>query len=102
MKVKTGARLRSRVCTTEVIVVRLPADDVELTCGGHPLVPIDAEPAPGLEAKDGLADGSLLGKRYTRAEGDLELLVTKAGSGTLGIGQEPLVLKESKPLPSSD
>lgn len=102
MELKPGTRLRSQVCATEVIVVRRPLDDVELTCGGHPLIAHEAQPAEGLVPKDELAGGALLGKRYTRAEGDLELLVTKPGAGTLGIGLEPLVLKESKPLPSSD
>ena len=31
-----------------------------------------------------------------------ELLVTKAGQGTLTVGETPLSLKEAKPLPASD
>jgi hypothetical protein len=99
---KVGARLRSQVCETEVIVVRLGGDPVELTCGGHPMLGLAADPATGLTPADGLDGGSLLGKRYTAADTDIELLVTKAGKGTLANGNEPLVLKEAKPLPSSD
>ncbi|WP_457966999.1 hypothetical protein M1E17_09810 [Arthrobacter sp. D1-29] len=47
--------------------------------------------------------GNSLGKRYTEIEDKaLEVLVTKAGVGTLGNGHVALVVKESKPLPSSD
>ena len=98
---RSGVRLRSQTCTTEVIVVRPGPADLELTCGGHPLV-AHGEQGSSLEPIDGLANGSELGKRYTDAGGELEILVTKAGSGTLANGKEPLVLKEAKPLPSSD
>ena len=47
------------------------------------------------------AGGTLLGKRYTD-DGALEVLCTKAGEGSLSIGDTPLVLKEAKPLPASD
>lgn len=103
MDLKPGTRLRSQVCATEVIVVKPPASDVSLTCGGTDLVPmgtnIDANQSPAA----GLDTGNQLGKRYT-AEGDeaLELLVTKAGAGTLAGGETPLVLKEARALPSSD
>jgi hypothetical protein len=49
----------------------------------------------------GLDEGSLLGKRYEHSSG-LELLVTKPGAGSLGVGEQALKQKESKPLPSSD
>lgn len=104
MPLKSGQRLRSQVCTTEVIVVRVPADDLELTCGGAPMVELGTEVAEGGTPAPGLDDGTLLGKRYTTddADGTLELLVTKGGAGTLAGNGVPLVTKESKPLPSSD
>ena len=46
--------------------------------------------------------GSLLGKRYVNAAGNLELLCVKPGDGSLAADGESLVLKEAKPLPSSD
>lgn len=101
--IRTGARLRSQVCTTEVIVVRPPASGIDLTCGGRQMVAMDADVAEGLAPEKELAGGALLGKRYTLAADDtFELLVTKAGAGTLADGSEPLVLKEAKALPASD
>ena len=40
MQLKAGVRLKSVVCTTEVIVVRVPKEDVDLRCGGQPMVPV--------------------------------------------------------------
>lgn len=97
---KAGSRLRSQVDTTEVIVVRAPTEAVELLIGGHPAIDIAADPAPGLEAVSG--EAALIGKRYTREEADLEVLVTKAGGASLAVGGTALFLKESRPLPASD
>ncbi len=104
MPIKPGLRLRSQVCTTEVIVIRSPAEDLDLRCGGEPLVELSADVAEGKSPSTGLDTGTRLGKRYTidNAEAAFELLVTKPGEGTLSLGDVPLVLKEAKPLPSSD
>ena len=102
MQIKTGARLRSQVDATELVVVRPLPGEVELTCGGHPMIDIKDEPTPGLTVADGADAGTQLGKRYTLADGDLEVLVTKPGTGSLAVGGEALVLKEARPLPSSD
>lgn len=99
---KTGARLRSQVCVTEVIVVRAGSDEVDLRCGGHPMLDLSETPAGGLVAPAGFEGGTALGKRYVDGTGTVEVLVTKAGAGTLSIGDTPLDLKEAKPLPSSD
>jgi hypothetical protein len=48
------------------------------------------------------ASGTLLGKRYADPASGLEVLCTKAGEGSLSIGDEPLAVKDAKPLPSSD
>ena len=42
-----------------------------------------------------------MGKRYVDDSG-AEVLVTKAGKGTLSVGSTPLSTKEAKPLPASD
>lgn len=100
MELQAGARLRSDVCDTEIVVVKAPAGEVDLRCGGTPMVPAAQEAAGGaIEA--GLDDGSLLGKRYTDG-GELEVLCSKPGAGTLSIGSQPLEIKGAKPLPSSD
>jgi len=90
------------VCDTEVVVVRSPADDIDLRCGGHPMVPLGKEPPADLALDPAFAEGTTLGKRYTNAAGDLEILGAKPGAGSLSIGDEVLVLKEAKPLPASD
>jgi hypothetical protein len=99
--VKPGDRLRSRVCGTEVIVVRAPSVDAEIACGGEPMA--KNEPTAAATA-NGAADGpgTLLGKRYADEEIGLELLCTKAGHGPLSVDGRVLALRESRPLPASD
>lgn len=99
---KPGARFRSAVCDAEVIVVKSPGGDVDLRCGGHPVVPLDGDRPVGLIAEPGFDKGVLLGKRYTDEAGTLELLCTKAGSSSLSVGDVPLEVKDATPLPSSD
>lgn len=102
VEVKPGARLRSSVCTTEVIVVRAPKGPLDLRCGGEPVLAVGAEAAIDLTVKPPFDAGTLLGKRYTVEGLDLELLCTKAGTGSLSLGDTALVVKSAKPLPSSD
>ncbi len=102
MILKPGQRMRSQVCDTEVIVIR-PSDSIELTCGGREMVELAGAGAPAGEIAPGLDAGNQLGKRYTAvADEGFEVLVTKAGRGTLADGGTPLTVKQAKPLPSSD
>jgi hypothetical protein len=102
MELKSGARLRSQVDATEVVVVRAGSGGADIACGGHPMVDTTATPLDGLAVADGLDGGTLLGKRYTDAAGEMEVLVTKPGQGSLTLGGTPLELKSAKPLPASD
>jgi hypothetical protein len=102
MELKAGTRLKSAVCETQVIAVRAPAGDVNITCGGQPLIPIDASPEAALSIEAGHDAGTLLGKRYADDEVGIELLCTKAGKGSLWLNGAPLGLKQAKALPSSD
>ena len=43
-----------------------------------------------------------MGKRYTCAECEATVLVTKAGEGTLRCHGQPMEIAQAKPLPSSD
>jgi hypothetical protein len=97
-----GARLRSAVCSTEVVVVRAAA--VDLRCGGHPMLPLDEDvhPDAGPSPLPAHAAGTLLGKRYADDTSGLELLCTKPGKGSLSLGDRPLELRVAKALPSSD
>lgn len=99
MNLNVGDRLGSSACTTEVIVVRAPSEDVDLTCGWAPLSPLPVAAGAQIE-EDG--EGTLVGKRYEDPESGLELLCTKGGVGLLRIAGTPLVIKSAKSLPSSD
>jgi len=102
MELRAGARLKSAVDETEVIVVRPPSQPVEVWCGGHPMYELGKEAPVGLELDPSQADGTQLGKRYADNDLGIELLCTKAGKGTLSLAGTPLPLKDAKPLPSSD
>lgn len=98
--VKNGTRLQSQVDDTQVIVVKSADSLDDLRCGGVAMVALDAEKTPAeIDAK--FAGGTVMGKRYVD-DGGAEVLVTKAGQGTLSVGETPLSLKEAKPLPASD
>jgi hypothetical protein len=99
---KVGLRLRSAVCSTEVMVVAAPQADVEVTCGGALMIDVARERPPGGSASPDAAAGTAMGKRYVSESGDLELLCTKPGEGSLGVGGTLLRPKDAKPLPSSD
>jgi hypothetical protein len=99
--IKNGSRLRSQVCDTEVIVVRATEALNELRAGGVPMVAVSAEAVDGATLDPECAGGNLLGKRYIDRGGG-EVLVTKAGIGTLSIGATAMTVKEVKPLPASD
>ena len=96
----TGARLKSTVCDTEIMVIAAPGGEVDLTCGGAPMNPDGAGNGGAVHAD--FAAGTTLGKRYTDGEGNLEVLCVKAGAGSLAVGGAPLKLKETKKLPKTD
>ncbi len=99
--IKNGTRLQSQVCETQVIVVRSAASLDDLRAGGSPMIALDAEKAADLTIDPAFADGNAMGKRYVD-DGGAEVLVTKAGAGTLSVGTTALSLKDAKPLPASD
>ena len=101
LQLKAGLRLRSATDACEVVVVKAPADPVDLRCGGHPFVPADAEVTPQAVVA-GFDQGTQLGKRYADDELGLELLCTKAGDGSISVGETLLEVKGAKPLPASD
>jgi hypothetical protein len=101
MQLKAGTRLRSATDACEVVVVRAPAEPVDLRCGGHAFLAVDAEgAAQSIEA--GFDQGTQLGKRYSDDELGLEVLCTKAGEGSISVGETLLDVKGAKPLPASD
>ena len=58
MQLRVGSRWRSAVDDTQVVVVRAPQGDISLTCGGHPLIPSDSQPTPGLTISEGSTGGT--------------------------------------------
>jgi hypothetical protein len=99
-ELKPGDRLRSAVCDTEVVVVKVTDGAADIRCGGVAMLPAGSEQT-GESVQEGFGGGTLIGKRYTDGE-NLELLCTKAGDGSLSVGESVLDLKGAKPLPSSD
>ncbi|OBH01644.1 hypothetical protein A5692_17095 [Mycobacterium sp. E342] len=103
--IKNGTRLQSQVCDTQLIVVRSSEALDDLRIGGAPAVPIPlGTQDPKVDSKytvDAFAGGTVMGKRYVAADG-AEVLVTRAGKGSLSIGTTPMAIKEVKPLPASD
>ena len=96
----TGQRLKSGVCSTEIMVITAPQEDLDLTCGGAPMTANGDDSNPGLNPE--FADGTTIGKRYVNADGKLEILCVKPGDGSLAIGGDKLKLKDSKKLPKTD
>jgi len=99
--IKSGSRLKSQVCDTQVIVVKTADSLDDLRAGGAPMVPLDDTTSAGATLDPDFSAGAVMGKRYVDEAG-AEVLVTKAGAGTLSIGTVPLSIKEAKPLPASD
>ena len=98
---RVGSRWKSTVDTTEVMVIRGPSGDVDLRCGGRAMVTSGGSvESAGLDPA--YADGTQVGKRYVDDELGLEVLCSKAGKGTLAVGDRALALQSAKPLPTSD
>ena len=102
MELKAGGRIRSAVCTTEVMVILAPQGEVDLACGGTAMLPLGTEPPDAAAISDDAKGGTQIGKRYVNEAGDLELLCTKPGEGSLALADAELTIKGAKPLPSSD
>ncbi len=99
---KPGARLRSAVCTTEVVVIAVPDTVTPVSCGGAMMMGEGEQLSDGVTLAPLFADGTELGKRYSDDSGQLELLCVKPGEGSLSVDGVALALKGAKPLPSSD
>ena len=48
---KAGTRLKSAVCDTEVMVIAAPAGEVEVSCGGAPMLDADGESGGALDRR---------------------------------------------------
>lgn len=97
---KAGARFKSAVCNTQVMVIKAQAGDYALECGGSLMVAPNEDGGGELNAD--LSGGTLMGKRYVDPDEKFEMLCTKAGDGSLVLDGTPLDVKQAKQLPSSD
>ena len=102
LALKPGARLFSAVCSTELIAVKAPPGDLDITIGGVPPVLNAADRGANGSVVDGHGGGASMGKRYVDEADTVELLCTKAGDGVPALDGALLHLKEAKPLPASD
>jgi hypothetical protein len=100
--VKPGLRLKSAVCSTEVMIIKAPAGEAQLSCGGVEMLATTETQPTDARLDPAQAAGSLIGKRYVDAEERYELLCTKGGQGSLALSGVALQIKQAKALPSSD
>lgn len=99
---RLGAKFKSAVCDTQIMAIRTVAGELDLRCGGVPMLEGTAAPIEGAALDKTFADGTLIGKRYIDAADQIELLCTKGGRGALSLGDVRLEVKQAKALPSSD
>ena len=99
---KVGARFKSSVCDTQVMVLKVPAGEHDLRCGGALMLEAAATASDTAMLDPAFAGGTLIGKRYVNADESIELLCTKGGKGALVLDGAPLEIKQAKQLPSSD
>lgn len=94
-----GKRLKSAVCTAEIMVIAAPDGDVDIRCGGTPMAEGDGN---GGSVDPDYAQGCAIGKRYVNDDGTLEVLCVKPGDGSLAVGGQALAVKDAKKLPKTD
>ena len=98
---RAGQQLVSAVDSTAVIVIKAPAAECTVTCGGV-AVATAGGPVTAADPDPALMGGTQIGKRYVDDADTIQLLCTKAGQGTLALDGNPLQIQAAKPLPASD
>lgn len=101
VKFRAGQQLVSAIDSTAVIVIKAPAAECTVTCGGVAMVTA-GEPVTAAEPDPAQLGGTQIGKRYVDEADTIQLLCTKAGQGTLALDGNPLQIQAAKPLPASD
>ena len=99
---KAGAKLKSAVCDTQLMVVKAPAGEYDIRCGGADMLTGTATAPEGAQLDPAQAGGTLIGKRYVDPEEKVELLCTKGGKGSVVLNGVAMSIKQAKQLPSSD
>ena len=101
VKFRAGQQLVSAVDSTGVIVIKAPAVECTVTCGGVAMATAGG-PVTAADPDPALMGGTQIGKRYVDDADTIQLLCTKAGRGTLAVDGNPLHIQAAKPLPASD
>jgi hypothetical protein len=101
MRLTTGRTLANVVDAATLVVVRAPAVQLKLTCGGVETADAKAGAVTG-QADLAQQYGMRLGKRYAMDGIGLELLCTRADMGASTPDGTPVPVKDTKPLPVSD
>ena len=101
VKFRAGQQLVSGVDSTAVIVIKAPAAECTVTCGGVAMATA-GQPVTHAEPDPARMGGTQIGKRYVDDADTIQLLCTKAGQGTLALDGSPLQIQAAKPLPASD
>ena len=96
---KPGVKLSSSVCKTQIMVLRIPAIELEIFCGGLPMEVGDPDVLGEIQGEN---NGTLVGKRYTDETETMEFLCTRGGEGSISVSGHKIDIKAAKKLPSSD
>jgi hypothetical protein len=72
--------------TAKLVVVRAPDVSVDLRCGGHPFVALDAKVPTLRNIQADFDGGSARGKRYSSTVLGIEVLCTQTGRGSISVG----------------
>src|SRR5271154_330406 len=101
VKFRVGQQLVSAVDSTAVIIVRAPAEERTLTCGGVEMGTA-GEAVTATEPDRSLMGGTQIGKRYVDEAATLRALSPKGGAASRALNGRPLLIQAAKPLPASD
>jgi hypothetical protein len=99
---KAGLRLKSAVCSVEIMILRAPAMQADLHCGGVEMIAPGEAASPDARLDPARAQGTLIGKRYIDAQDRVEILCTQGGEGSLMFEGVAMTVRQAKALPSSD
>jgi hypothetical protein len=88
MEAMPGLRLRSAVCSCEIVVVRASGESIDL----HPFVAPESEVATIRNIQPDFDGGSVMGKRYSHETIGIEVLCTKSGEGSISVGTTVLTI----------
>ena len=100
VQIKAGTKLFSAVCDTQIMVLRVPADDLDVTCGGLPMQTEEAAEKSSMSGGGG--EGRRVGERCGDEAETIEFLCARGGEGNISVNGVALEIKQAKRLPSSD